>query len=56
MATDKSIVVVGGGLTGCLAACMLKFHGFNVTVYERWPDMRKATDLGGCYIYIYIYS
>lgn len=37
---NDSIAVVGGGLSGSLLAVLLAKRGFNVSVYERRPDMR----------------
>lgn len=45
--TEKNIHLVGGGLVGSLAAIVLGERGFNVTLYERRPDMRKATISAG---------
>ncbi|PXY21315.1 kynurenine 3-monooxygenase [Prauserella muralis] len=37
------IAVVGGGLAGCLLACVLAQRGEEVVVYERRPDPRTGT-------------
>ncbi len=43
----KNITIAGGGLVGSLLAYVLAKKGYNVNVYERRPDMRKAkTDAG----------
>jgi kynurenine 3-monooxygenase len=41
------IVIVGAGLTGPLLAILLADRGFQVELYERRPDMRKAGFSGG---------
>ena len=43
----KSIVIVGGGLTGALAALALSRDGHRVDLYERRSDIRKATIVHG---------
>ena len=44
----KHIVVVGAGPVGCLMSCLLKKRGATeVTLYEKRPDMRRATTLAG---------
>lgn len=40
--TDESIVIVGGGLVGCVLAVCLADRGFRVDVYERGPDARES--------------
>jgi kynurenine 3-monooxygenase len=42
----KKITLVGGGLVGSLLAYTLGKRGYDVSVLERRPDMRK-TDIGG---------
>ena len=37
----KQIVIVGGGLVGCLASVYMRRRGFKVKVYERNPDPRS---------------
>jgi kynurenine 3-monooxygenase len=39
---SQKIIIVGAGLTGSLLAIYMARHGFNIEVYERRPDMRKA--------------
>ncbi len=39
---ERRVVVVGGGLSGCLLAILLGRRGLPVTVYERRPDPRVA--------------
>ena len=38
---DKQVTLLGAGLAGSLLAVFLARRGFDVTVYERLPDMRK---------------
>ncbi len=40
--STETIHVVGGGLIGPLTAIILAKKGFDVTLYERRPDMRKG--------------
>ncbi|MDE2091847.1 MAG: FAD-dependent monooxygenase [Gammaproteobacteria bacterium] len=40
MQTKKQITLIGAGLAGSLLAIFLARRGFQVTVYERQPDMR----------------
>jgi kynurenine 3-monooxygenase len=40
------IVVVGAGLVGSLLAYILQKRGFNVTVFERYGDIRHIPSLG----------
>ncbi len=44
---NKKITIVGGGLAGSLLSVMLGQRGYDVTVYERRPDMRKQDVDGG---------
>lgn len=39
---QEQIVIIGAGLVGCLLALSLKKVGYNVTVYEKRKDPRKA--------------
>lgn len=39
--TNKDITIVGAGLVGSLLSIYLAKRGYNVTVYERRPDLRK---------------
>lgn len=39
---QNNITLIGAGLVGSLCAVFLAKRGFNVDVYERRPDMRKA--------------
>ncbi len=43
----KNITIVGAGLAGSLLSVYLAKKGFNVNVYERRPDMRKANISAG---------
>lgn len=43
----KNIAVVGAGLVGSLQAILLAQKGFNVQVYERREDLRKAREIAG---------
>jgi len=43
----KNITIVGAGLVGSLAAFYLARRGYNVKVYERRPDLRKANISAG---------
>ena len=45
--TAKNIVIVGGGLTGALAALALARDGHRVDLYERRGDIRDATIVHG---------
>ncbi len=38
----RSVTILGAGLVGSLLAIILRKKGYEVTVYERRPDMRKA--------------
>jgi kynurenine 3-monooxygenase len=47
MAADKGdIVVVGAGLVGSLLAYILQKRGFQVTLFERYGDIRLIPSLG----------
>ena len=41
------VLVVGAGLVGCFTAYVLARRGFNVTIVEKWPDMRTNLIPGG---------
>lgn len=45
--TKNKTIVVGAGLVGSLWAILLAKRGYNVEVYERRSDMRKAGFIGG---------
>lgn len=40
--SNKTVAVVGAGMSGPLAACFLARRGFDVTIYERRDDPRTA--------------
>ncbi len=39
---EKKVIIVGAGLVGSLWALYMSKAGYNVTIYERRPDIRKA--------------
>ncbi|KAH9462263.1 hypothetical protein MJO28_002950 [Puccinia striiformis f. sp. tritici] len=41
MSEKPSVVVVGAGPVGCLAACMMENHGWSVDLFEARSDFRK---------------
>ncbi|OSZ82346.1 hypothetical protein CAP35_03500 [Chitinophagaceae bacterium IBVUCB1] len=43
----RSVTILGAGLVGSLLAVLLRKRGYEVTVYERRPDMRKASMSAG---------
>jgi len=43
----KPLTIVGAGLVGALVATLLAQRGFEISVFERRPDPRKAGFLGG---------
>ena len=43
----KKTTIIGAGLVGSLLAIYLRRRGYEVSVYERRPDMRKATMSAG---------
>ena len=42
MPKKENVTVMGGGLVGCLLSLYLAKKGYQVDVYERKPDLRKA--------------
>lgn len=44
---NKTITILGAGLVGSLLSIFLAKRGYQVTIYERRPDMRKAGAIGG---------
>lgn len=44
---SRSVTILGAGLVGSLLAVILSKKGYKVTVYERRPDMRKASVAAG---------
>lgn len=47
MAASKKITILGAGLVGSLLSIFLAKRGYEVTIFERRPDMRKAGAIGG---------
>lgn len=47
LAPGKPVTVVGGGLSGLLAACLLRRRGHAVKVFERAPDPRARAPESG---------
>jgi kynurenine 3-monooxygenase len=45
--SNNRIIIIGAGLSGSLLAIRLAQKGFAVAVYEKRPDMRKATISAG---------
>ncbi|MFT7344467.1 MAG: kynurenine 3-monooxygenase [Lentimonas sp.] len=43
----KKVAIVGAGLVGSLHAILMAKLGYEVKVYERRPDLRKAKSIGG---------
>jgi kynurenine 3-monooxygenase len=43
----RKVTILGAGLVGSLLAIILRKRGYDVTVYERRPDMRSATISAG---------
>lgn len=43
----KKVTIIGAGLVGSLLAILLAKRGYKVNVFERRPDMRKATISAG---------
>lgn len=43
----KKIAIVGAGLVGSLQAILMAKKGYQVSVFERRPDLRKATLIAG---------
>jgi kynurenine 3-monooxygenase len=42
MSTDKKMTVIGAGLVGSLLSIYLAKRGYEVSIFERRPDMRKS--------------
>jgi kynurenine 3-monooxygenase len=47
MNTKKHIIIIGAGLVGALQSIYLRRKGYEVSIYERRPDMRKASISAG---------
>ena len=47
MAKNKHIVIIGAGLVGSLLSIYLRKREYRVDVYERRPDMRRASIRAG---------
>ena len=43
MRKNQNILIIGAGLCGSLLALRLAQHGFNITLIEKRPDLRKIT-------------
>jgi kynurenine 3-monooxygenase len=43
----KSISIIGAGLVGSLLSIYLKKRGYQISVFERRPDMREKSYEGG---------
>lgn len=46
-AMTRSVTILGAGLVGSLLAIILRKKGYEVTIYERRPDMRSAKIAAG---------
>lgn len=44
---NRTITILGAGLVGSVLSVLLRKRGYDVTVYERRPDMRKETISAG---------
>src|SRR3954469_17830656 len=44
---SRQVVILGAGLVGSLLAIILRKRGYEVTLYERRPDMRSASISAG---------
>ena len=47
MQQPKTATIIGAGLVGSLWAVYLSKAGYEVTLYERRPDIRKADIVAG---------
>ena len=43
----RSVTILGAGLVGSLLAIILKKRGYEVSIYERRPDMRSTNIAAG---------
>ena len=46
MSSKGDIVIIGAGLVGSLLAYILTKKGFDVSVFERYGDIRQIPSLG----------
>jgi len=44
--SNKNVVIIGAGLVGALLGVSLQQRGFNVSIYERYVDIRSIPSLG----------
>src|ERR1700760_3392761 len=44
---QRNVTILGAGLVGSLLAIILRKRGYEVTIYERRPDMRSANVAAG---------
>jgi kynurenine 3-monooxygenase len=44
---SRQVTILGAGLVGSLLSIILKKRGYEVSLYERRPDMRKASMSAG---------
>lgn len=44
---SKHVVIVGAGLAGAMASCLLSKLGYQITVYEKRPNSIEASNEGG---------
>ena len=47
MSIDKKVTLIGAGLVGSLLSMYLAKRGYQVSIFEKRPDMRKAEYAGG---------
>ena len=47
MSTDKKVTLIGAGLVGSLLSMYLAKRGYQVSIFEKRADMRKADYVGG---------
>uniref|UniRef100_A0A8D8YZU4 Kynurenine 3-monooxygenase n=2 Tax=Cacopsylla melanoneura TaxID=428564 RepID=A0A8D8YZU4_9HEMI len=45
--SEKSVVIVGGGLVGSMAACMFARKQYKIDIYEARGDMRQSNISAG---------
>lgn len=44
---EHTVIVAGGGLSGCLMACYLRSKGIDVVIIEKLPDPRLPNRTAG---------